>query len=604
MLATKNPARWLFTISFAAALVILTGCTASGPRALLDGDRALRDGKLPRAVEKLKRATELMPDEPRAWNLLGVAYHYSGQPQAAAHAYAQALKRDRSNLVAVAHFNLGCLLLEQGNAAAAADELRSFTMTTNSALAWLKLGEAQSRLRQFDAAERSFGNALRMQQKELQPLAWNGLAVVSAQRNRTRDAFAQLNTALASNPKFAPALLNAAVLGQLAGSRQYALQRYQDYLAASPGSANAEAVRALVHYLDRELAPKPVAVVTNVAPAVVTRTNVAAPLVATNAPIIATAPTPRPVASNPPTTRTPVTSVAAPVAPRADTSVAARKPAVTNPAPASVPITMVAVAPSTPVVVAASTPAAARNVTSTNAAPAPLVTAPPVVINDAPAERPSRGGILQRLNPFRSRPEAPSEPARTVVVSPPGPAAPASASSAAAKSFARYQYVNPGAPKAGNRAEAERAFAQGAKAHRAGSNGEALLAYEQAVAADPSFIDAQYNRALLTQQSGKVKQSLPLWETVLALEPDSINARYNFALALKQAEFPHDAAAELERIIEAKPSEARAHLTLANVCAQQLGDTRRAREHYLKLLELEPRNTQASAIRFWLAANP
>ncbi|HMJ91380.1 MAG TPA: tetratricopeptide repeat protein, partial [Candidatus Acidoferrum sp.] len=170
MLATKNPARWLSAISVAAAIAMLAGCTASGPRALLDGDRALRDGKFPRAIEKLKLATELMPDEPRAWNHLGLAYHQAGQAQLAAQAYTQALKRDRSNLVAVAHFNLGCLLYEQGNAAAAVDELRSFTMVTNSALGWVKLGEAQMRLRQFDSAERSFANALRLQQKDVEPI--------------------------------------------------------------------------------------------------------------------------------------------------------------------------------------------------------------------------------------------------------------------------------------------------------------------------------------------------------------------------------------------------------------------------------------------------
>jgi Tfp pilus assembly protein PilF len=106
------------------------------------------------------------------------------------------------------------------------------------------------------------------------------------------------------------------------------------------------------------------------------------------------------------------------------------------------------------------------------------------------------------------------------------------------------------------------------------------------------------------QQTGDAKRALAEWETVLAIEPDSINARYNFALALKQVDFPHDAAAELEKVLEAKPSEARAHLTLANLTAQQLDDKRRARAHYMKLLELDPRNSQASAIRFWLAANP
>jgi tetratricopeptide (TPR) repeat protein len=612
MLATKNPARWLFAISVAAAMWIFTGCTASGPRALLDGERALREGQFSIAIEKLKRATELIPDEPRAWNLLGLAYHYAGQPQPAAHAYGQALKRDRSNIVAVAHFNLGCLLLEQGNPAVAADELRSFTMTTNSALAWVKLGEAQMRLRQFDAAERSFGNAVRSQQKEVQPMAWNNLGVIAAQRNRTREAFQHLNTALIANPKYPPALLNSAVLAQQnTSSRSYALQRYQDYLALAPRSSQLETVRAMAQQLERELTPRPLATTNVAAPTntvarapatIVAKTNVPvaaatsnpAPVIVATAPprIAAVMPTNPPVRTAPPVVRTNMT--------------AAPKPPATTSAPPNVPVTMVAVSPPAPIVIATSLPSITRLAPSprpnTNTVP-PLVTAPPIAASSAPA--PARDGFFQRLNPFRNRPGVGAVPdtGRVVAASSLSPASPAGTTTAR-KIFSRYHYVNPPAPKAGSRAEAVRAFEKGAKAQRAGNTNEALLAYGLAMGADPSFINAQYNHALLTQQGGDAKAALPLWEIVLALEPDSINARYNFALALKQADFPQDAAVELERILDAKPTEARAHLTLANLSAQQLGDIARARRHYMKVLELDPRTSQAPAIRFWLAANP
>jgi len=48
----------------------------------------------------------------------------------------------------------------------------------------------------------------------------------------------------------------------------------------------------------------------------------------------------------------------------------------------------------------------------------------------------------------------------------------------------------------------------------------------------------------------------------------------------------------------------RAHLALANLCAQSLHDPAQARRHYQKVLELDPTNAQAADIRFWLAANP
>jgi superkiller protein 3 len=109
---------------------------------------------------------------------------------------------------------------------------------------------------------------------------------------------------------------------------------------------------------------------------------------------------------------------------------------------------------------------------------------------------------------------------------------------------------------------------------------------------------------LLAFLAGDLPHALTGYENALALEPDSINTRYNFALALKQGGYAHDAVSELQRILEAKPDETRAHLTLANLFAQQLEDVDKARPHYVKVIELEPRNPQASAIRFWLAAHP
>jgi Tfp pilus assembly protein PilF len=82
-----------------------------------------------------------------------------------------------------------------------------------------------------------------------------------------------------------------------------------------------------------------------------------------------------------------------------------------------------------------------------------------------------------------------------------------------------------------------------------------------------------------------------------------VDARYNFALALKAAGYPVDAADQLNKILAAHADEVRAHLALANVSAQSLHDVAQARQHYLKVLELQPDNPQANDIRFWLSAN-
>jgi len=278
-------------------------------------------------------------------------------------------------------------------------------------------------------------------------------------------------------------------------------------------------------------------------------------------------------------------------------------------------MTVVNVAAPPPVHVATSAPIQ-QPVTPRAATAAPLAVLPaenpgatgsppvsaPAVANPA-AGKSEKPGLLARLNPFRSKPERAAAPTGTVVVVNPAVTSPAESGASASKKFPRYTYSRPAAPAAGNRPEAQRAFAAGVKAQDSGNPAEAARQYDLAATADPSYFDAQYNYAVLTMRANAAG-SLPIWEKVLAIDPDSVNARHSFALALKQAGFVEDAVAELEKIIETKPSEARAHLTLANICAQQLGDARRAREHYMKVVELDPRDPQAPAIRFWLAANP
>jgi len=94
------------------------------------------------------------------------------------------------------------------------------------------------------------------------------------------------------------------------------------------------------------------------------------------------------------------------------------------------------------------------------------------------------------------------------------------------------------------------------------------------------------------------------YEYALAVKPGSVDARYNFALALQQANYPRDAGDELLEILNENPGEVRAHLLLANLYARQLNQPKLARQHYLKVLETEPRHPKAPEIRYWLAANP
>jgi tetratricopeptide (TPR) repeat protein len=168
----------------------------------------------------------------------------------------------------------------------------------------------------------------------------------------------------------------------------------------------------------------------------------------------------------------------------------------------------------------------------------------------------------------------------------------------------RYKYARPLAPTPGNRAEAERFFVRGVKDQRDGRLTPAVTEYLAAVQADNSFFEAHYNLGLAAFELGHLSRSLSAYEYALSIKPTHLDARFNFALALQKANYPRDAANELEKLLADYPGEARAHLTLANLFAQQLGQPAPAREHYLQVLQLEPRHPQAGAIRFWLSSHP
>ena len=131
-----------------------------------------------------------------------------------------------------------------------------------------------------------------------------------------------------------------------------------------------------------------------------------------------------------------------------------------------------------------------------------------------------------------------------------------------------------------------------------------MQAYRQATQADPSYFEAYYNLG----RGGLRRQGFSGGAVGLRKragdQPDSASARYNFALVLRDSGYLLDAAAELEKVVVANPNEARAHLALGNLYALRLRQPAQARQHYLKVLEIEPRHPQATAIRYWLVANP
>jgi tetratricopeptide (TPR) repeat protein len=591
--ATKNIRTGAQLAASLCLALFLAGCGAPGPTALLNGEELIKEGKFKEAIEKLQKATKHLPRNAQAWNHLGLAHHGAGQFEQAQRYYREALRLDVN--LASARYNLGTLSLEQNDLGAAIEHLTSYTaFQPQVADGWIKLGNAQTRARRLDQAERCYKNALDVRPRD--PEALNGLGNLAFHRRRTQEAVSLFTSALGENAKYAPAVFNIAVVHHSQNNRQQALDELKQYAALAPTAPNIDVVHGAIEQLESELHPSQ-PVVTGIA---LPKTNTPpAPSAQTTRPIQTSAP---PAIASVPRTNPPSVAPAPRSTPRAATNppaIASRPAAPTNRTekPADVPVTQLeddlVVKPPQEVTTARQTP-------QTNAQrPPPTAT----TNSDAGTNetREEKRGLLARLNPFNSRPKTTETNEAAPEVR---PAPVTNVASSPAPSYPRYRYTSPQLPKAGNRRDAERHFARGIAAQKSHQYNQALTYYQQAVDADPAYFDAYYNLGLAAYDVGRWKQSLASYEVALALKPESLDTRYNFALALKQAGYPLDSAEELKQILKGNPSETRAHLSLANLYAQQLSQARLAREHYQKVLQIEPNHPKGAEIRYWLAANP
>ena len=156
----------------------------------------------------------------------------------------------------------------------------------------------------------------------------------------------------------------------------------------------------------------------------------------------------------------------------------------------------------------------------------------------------------------------------------------------------------------GNRTDADRMMQAGTKAENESRLKDAIANYQGAVKLDPSDFEACVALGMIALKAEEYSTALEALNHAVLLKPDSADARYGFAYALQKKGYFQDAADESEKLLAQHPSETRAHLLVGNLYAQQLGQPDLAREHYKKVLDTDPHNAQATAIRFWLQANP
>jgi tetratricopeptide (TPR) repeat protein len=493
-----NVSNFLFIL-----LLLAAGCTPAGPKALLQGEKLVDQGKYTAAIEKLKHATTLTPTNDQAWNYLGLAYHHAGQLGEAEKTYRRALLVNHD--LSEAHYNLGCLYLEQKKNDAAKTEFIAYTLRrANSLDALLKLGTAQLRVNELAPAEKTFQDALRLSPQN--PEVLNGLGCVRAhQRGHANEAVGYFGAALKAKTNYPPALLNLAIVAhQQSSDKRFALQKYREYISLKPPPENVQAVKAVAFQLEQELNRPPPSVT---APRVEVTTNFVN-------------------RGSAPTNFNPAQKFEPPA-----------KPA-TNPRPSAVAQPL------------------RQNADIVKLSPEPVVKS---------AQDPS-------------------------------PSAAHTQSSATANDSAESASAN--------RVQAERIFAEGRRAQQAHRLSDAINLYRAAALQDPTYFEAFYNLASANTEAANLPAAISGYESALAIRPDSLDARYNLALLLKQNNEYTRSVAEFEKLLEKYPNDSRSHLALGNLYAQQLHDSGRARPHYLKVLETDPHNAQASTIRFWLTSNP
>lgn len=230
-----------------AAALLLAGCEAGPPgqRELERGIRDLQRGHYNVALTQLETSIAARPGSAQnleAYNFLGIANWRLGRTQAAMEAFESA--RRLSPIAPEPTYNLGVLCAESGDPQRGLQLLKEAALMDEQDPRPLEyMGAIYARRQQWPEARRSYFAA--RSRAPASPRVLTAIALVELETEKPETAAATLQSALAHDAAYAPALFNLGVLYQTRfGDPSQARVYFQRFLAATNAGPQAEHARA------------------------------------------------------------------------------------------------------------------------------------------------------------------------------------------------------------------------------------------------------------------------------------------------------------------------------------------------------------------------
>ena len=528
------------------------GCKPPGAKALFNGEKLLQKGNVEAAIIEFEKAVQILPEEWRAWNYLGLARHRADDLNGASEAFQKSVKiagerrnsPDHSSFVL--YFNQGRLNLDRGRLADAQRQLHTFASQkpTFKSLFWL----AEAFRQNGDMLQAQKTYRLALNENNSSPVVHNRHGLVQLKLKNYSGAITSFREALELQPEFNHAQLNLALTYHLHVPPDYpnretlAFEAFKTYVKNNPEPA--VGVQKMMDALEVKLDP------TAASSASLENTNNELVEVSTNQ-----------FAAVPPDAVGLDSDVGLPLTNRFSP---------------------------------------ALSTTENNATAA--------VTEESSAIEIDRSSLLQEKEGLPSSAELiPPE-----VVSETG-GGQATSSSLPEQSIpivvpeisgvARYKYINPQRPKpvaVENPKRLDSMFNQAFHLYQIKEFDKAITGYRGLLEINPAHQQAHVNIAITMQVMGDVKASLSAYEKALAINPFSQPAREGFASALNQSGFFIDAAVEFHKLLKVHRDNVPAHLGLGVLYAQHLNQPDKAEYYYRRVLELNPQHSEAANIRRWL----